>query len=1109
MDYKSKYIKYKEKYINLKNIQKINDLKGGDSEVNIVRTDQQYTNDNYLNLHGQKLSSLYNPNESQIKTYMRSLGSLLTYKNLEIDVNFINDFNRNIYYDNGTYGSDGVINQKLLFEINKPVDKTDNNHFVNKEDVNYICEYHNHTSNSDIYFLKKKVKAKVGSELEDEAKGGSGSGYEAKAGVKVEDETKVEAGVEAGFKVEAGTKDEYEDETKAEAEAGSGSKAGTKDEDEDEDEVVAVAEDEELVLKTFNCDIDEKNYLSLEIGRIRDNPIILNIQPNYYEISKENFHNKNYNNIKLDDLISINSKNSVDIEDEKLYLSCKNNNAINDFIINIILQKIQIDNKGPSDFIKYHNLFITKINGKYKYCLLMDKIDGNIQDLYKKHLLINYNTESSNIIKNISIVILTDIDKLLNFIKQPQFLFNHTDLKLENVFYKKIKIHDIKLTNKSLFYEYNDNSGNFFKIYYNNNKKKYTLYERFKNELYKYQFLLADFDKSQITYKNIRFYNETSKVNSQSFFTTDFLQSRKSSEQKIYVEPELKLGDNKSRNLLESQDTDSEDKTGSLGNILINIIGDNNNFNNPIKNEDGSDRDDISVKLLKNQLDTGGGGRNDISDKSLENKVFIRSDNNKFRKSLESQDTDDNFVGILIGEGVAGGGGGAGGGTASGRSSAPDTIGPNLDIIDPNPDKIDPNPDKIDPNPDETDPNPDETDPNLVVIDSNKKIYSLDRFAPLRIVGNFFGQNIESEQLAARYSMFPYFSSFDIISFILSLFTIPRIYGSPKKHMDTTDICIMSLDVLFTQYFETTWYDVYKLYNTRPWSNITGSDKKGETYLQDFGFLLKPLIDNNVSFKYIKSYDNPKVLPLKNSYIRKIYITEKVHKLGLTIPIKINVDYAPCDGIWNAVCRPRITTFKYDKNSTITELETLFNKKIDENTRKIYELNKLLKTKTEEKTRKTEENTRKTEDNTKKIDELNKLLQEKTEDTNIVRLKDDNVRLKDDNVRLKDDRARLKDDNVRLNDNIKRLNDDIEKLKNNIQKLNNDIPKIKHNFKKINGNTADFLIFYTGDSNESSWVIKTNRYSTGILKSYLYEYDNIIEDKVTDIITNFFTNPYE
>jgi hypothetical protein len=25
----------------------------------------------------------------------------------------------------------------------------------------------------------------------------------------------------------------------------------------------------------------------------------------------------------------------------------------------------------------------------------MDKIDGNIQDLYKKHLLINYNTESS------------------------------------------------------------------------------------------------------------------------------------------------------------------------------------------------------------------------------------------------------------------------------------------------------------------------------------------------------------------------------------------------------------------------------------------------------------------------------------------------------------------------------------------------------------------------------------------------------------------------------------------------------------------------------------------------------------------------------------------
>ena len=1046
MDYKSKYIKYKEKYINLKNNQKINDLKGGDSNKYINRTGQKYTNQNYLNLHGQKLSSLYNPDNSQINTYMGLLHSLLTCNNFEIDVNFINDFNTNIYFDDGTYNSTGKIDDKLLFEINKQVGSKINKQvgseinkqvgseinkqvgsdiydFVNKEDVNYICEYHNSTPNSDIYFLKKKAKAKGSSELGD--KDGS------KAEDKAEDKGGVKAGVVAGSK--ARSKDETKDETKDEDEV------VAEDEDEDEDEVVAEDEDKELVLKTFNCDIDEKNYLSLEIGRITDAPSLFNFQPNYYEISKENFNIKNYNNIKLDDLISINSINSVDIKDDKLYLSCKNNNAINDFIINIILQKIQIDNKGPSDFIKYHNLFITKINGKYKYCLLMDKIDGNIQDLYKKHLLINYVNESTNIIKNISIVILTDIDKLLNFIKQSQFLFNHTDLKLENVFYKKIKIHNINSANKVLFYEYTDNSRNFFNIYYNDNKKKYTLYERFKNQLYKYQFLLADFDKSQITYKNIRFYNETSKVNSQSFFATDFLQSRKSSEQQIYVEPKLEL------NLLESQDTydDSEEK------MLMN--SNNNNLNTSIKNGGDSDRNYISDNLLENQLDTGGGGRN----------------------SSKSQDTSDNFEGISIGKGIAEGGTSsdrtsAGGGTASGkasdRSSAADEIDPKL--------------------------NPD-NDPELVRIDSNKKIYSLDRVAPIRIVGNFFGQNIESEQLAARYSMFPYFSSFDIISFILSLFTIPEIYGNPKSSI-IYDNCITSLGLLFTQYFETTWYDVYKLYNTRPWSNITRSDKKGETYLQDFGFLLKPLIDNTVSFKYIKSDDNPQLQPQKNSYIRKIYITQ-VHKLGLTIPIKILIDKDPCYGLWNAICRPDITIFKYDKDSTIRELKNLFIKKIEENKLKIDQLITLLSIKKEEKEeniRKKEENTRNKEENTIKIEE------------NTIKIDELSIRLTDDRVRLTDDRVRLKDDNVRLTV-------DIEKLENDIKKLNDDILKIKDNFTKIKGNTADFLITYTGDSKEYGWVIKTNRYSSGITDSYLYEYDNITEDKVTDIITNFFTNPYE
>lgn len=192
-----------------------------------------------------------------------------------------------------------------------------------------------------------------------------------------------------------------------------------------------------------NITIDD--YLSLEITLINDK--IYNIpQTNYNVYSKDNFDKINFNMITK--FIKTNDNND-------LYLSCKNNDAINDYIMNLILQKI--NETTPINFVKYHNFFVTRINGELRYCILMDTFDGSV-DNYINELKENSYEKIYNI--------LFRTEEELNKLKTYEYLFTHTDMKLENIFYKK---------EKETIIPY-----------------------------------LADFDKSSITFHNIRFYNDIS-----------------------------------------------------------------------------------------------------------------------------------------------------------------------------------------------------------------------------------------------------------------------------------------------------------------------------------------------------------------------------------------------------------------------------------------------------------------------------------------------------------------------------------------------------------------------------------------------------------------------
>ena len=232
--------------------------------------------------------------------------------------------------------------------------------------------------------------------------------------------------------------------------------------------------------ENINC-MRIKQYLSLEIMKIVNKNFLEsglnNLQENYTEINQNFFNSLNFNCI---------SKFIQDQNGDNILLSINTKDAINDFINNIIIQKINIDNERINGdnrhevkLVKYFNLFtmpvtIAKCNlasmlklceaftTENYYCILMEEKVESVSSLIKR-----------GISQNILYKMLEDVDRSLDILKSPEHLFTHTDCKLENIFYDMI------------------------------------------TDFNQYNFYLADFDKSSITYNGIRFYNS---LKNQGFF---------------------------------------------------------------------------------------------------------------------------------------------------------------------------------------------------------------------------------------------------------------------------------------------------------------------------------------------------------------------------------------------------------------------------------------------------------------------------------------------------------------------------------------------------------------------------------------------------------------
>jgi hypothetical protein len=411
--WKTKYLKYKQKYIDLKNLQSQLKQTGGMGSISSYwnQHPQFTTPDITINVNEIMKKTMclqigYNPHDSQFLKLSEILSQLLNIKDGTINLDFINNFYRNIYYDFKA-NLTGVVDTSIPGDFGIKVEGSVYS-WIHPENNQYnIISTHVHVhSRTTILILQNK------------------------------DPTKPQ---------------------------------------------------DKKVLKVFNTDLNPnkiKDYLSLQI--------IVNPDDNSSKAISE-YRDRNYINLKKATLDAYNFNMQTQFmrtDDSNILLATYNIDPINDYLVNIIMQQIELDNQQPVapeedekkgdapvlvapvnsfTFIKYHNLFVTSItepstvpfmgpNIYWRYCILMDYMDGTIDMLLKEKI-------GDNIARQTKILdILQQSENALKIFKDYKYLFTHTDFKVENLFYK------------------NNADGNGFTIY------------------------LGDFDKSSISYHGIRFY---------------------------------------------------------------------------------------------------------------------------------------------------------------------------------------------------------------------------------------------------------------------------------------------------------------------------------------------------------------------------------------------------------------------------------------------------------------------------------------------------------------------------------------------------------------------------------------------------------------------------
>lgn len=282
-----------------------------------------------------------------------------------------------------------------------------------------------------------------------------------------------------------------------------------------------------LVMKVFTDEEFDSvpNYLPLNFDTFLTN--VKTGMPSYFNVYERSalygmttFDIRNFNDIKIESCLK--TYHPTGKYDARIFPYVKSSNYVNEIIQYLIIQKIYDDNKlnyeNRNNFIKYHNFYIAKYNGIYRGFVIMEQNSGGmdkfIDEINKATDIINQNQkfnseEKLKIIQKIYAKILCQLEQsigeTLELLKQKNYMFTHTDLKIENVFYETIDG-----TNKNNFSDiYSFDEENKIGTY--TKDKKIYISRMINNKIYYYNFIIADYDKCGITYNKIRFINDYKK----------------------------------------------------------------------------------------------------------------------------------------------------------------------------------------------------------------------------------------------------------------------------------------------------------------------------------------------------------------------------------------------------------------------------------------------------------------------------------------------------------------------------------------------------------------------------------------------------------------------
>ena len=177
----------------------------------------------------------------------------------------------------------------------------------------------------------------------------------------------------------------------------------------------------ELVLKLMP--INKSNYYNYTPLTFQH--IIPNLNKSFFKDARYyQYSSEYYNKLKLDE--NYNGHN-VNDKDEKIFITAADlDDFKNEMIQNIICRNIL--GRDNENLINYYNYIYIKVDGKDYGGILMESVDGSLDDYLENNEEIFNNDIFSTSLDEY----LTNLDKL----KLPQYRFNHSDLKVQNVFYK-------------------------------------------------------------------------------------------------------------------------------------------------------------------------------------------------------------------------------------------------------------------------------------------------------------------------------------------------------------------------------------------------------------------------------------------------------------------------------------------------------------------------------------------------------------------------------------------------------------------------------------------------------------------------------------------------